>query len=276
MWRIAAFKFALPYQLAVWAGEWLGFPVRFRSEHAPPGLVSAIDSWTEWLAPLQTQGVDGFALSACLFFLLVATLSCARLVAERLRLARWQTARERIRVERDPDDTAPGLGFWRGLVFTALAFFVIGAPVLAGAVRDREDRYAQLVADARALRTADIRMKPAAPGMGGRVRVSADADGITIRNATIRDLAGIAYGVNRFFVRGDHFIEEGEEDWLTGARYDLRIAGRIRDPQRFDTYALRAPVTKWLAERHGLEIYVNSECQPPCGRYGVAMPDVPL
>lgn len=276
MWRIAAVKFAVPFQLVVWFGEWLGFPVRFRSDHAPPWLVSSIDSWAAWLAPMQSHGVEKFALYACLLSLIVAALSCARLIRERLRLTRWQAGRERIREERDPDDIPPGLGFWRGLVFAALTFIVVGAPLLAGGVRDREDRYAKLVTDARSLRTADIRMKPAAPGMGGRVRVSADSDGITIRNATLQDLAGLAYGVTRYYVRGDHFIEQGEEDWLTGPRYDIRIAGAIRDPQRFDTYALRAPVTKWLAERHGLEIYVNSECQPPCGRYGVAMPDVPL
>jgi hypothetical protein len=81
--------------------------------------------------------------------------------------------------------------------------------------------------------------------------------------------------VNRFFVRGDHFYEDGERDWLIHERYDIRIDGAIRDPDRFDTYALRVPVTRMLARHHGLEIYVNNACQPPCGRYGVAIPKAP-
>ena len=116
-------------------------------------------------------------------------------------------------------------------------------------------------------------MRPAAPGMGTRSRLSADAHGVFIRNATIQDLTAFAYGVNRFFVRGDHFFESGEKDWLIDARYDIRITGAIREPGEFDTYALRAPITQMLAERHGLEIYLNNECQPPCGKYGVPMAD---
>ncbi len=78
---------------------------------------------------------------------------------------------------------------------------------------------------------------------------------------------------DRFFVRGDHFKEEDERDWLIDARYDMRIDGKVHDPDRFDTYALRVPVTRMLAQNHGLEIYVNNACQPPCGRYGVAIPE---
>jgi hypothetical protein len=160
-------------------------------------------------------------------------------------------------------------------LFAAVTMIALVSPVLAGAVHDRLDRRELLLHDARALRDAEVEMKPAAPGMGQRVQVSARPGGVFIRNATIQDLAALAYGVNRFYVRGDHFHEEGERDWLIDARYDIHITGRIGDADRFDTYALRVPVTRMLAQRHGLEIYVNDACQPPCGRYAVAIPEEP-
>jgi hypothetical protein len=276
MWRIAALKFVVPFHLLFSLGGWLGFPVQHSADQVPHSLTAPIETLTPLVSPVQSHGVTGFASSACLVALLVAGLGCARLIFARLRLERWRTTRERARVRRDPDDVAPGLGFIRGFAFAALTSCVVASPLLAGAIEDRELRHSLLVENARALRDATIEMRPAAPGMGGRVRVAVDARGVSIRNATIRDLASLAYGVNRFFVRGDHFYEAGEQDWLIAARYDLRIAAPIREPGRFDTYALRRPVTQMLAERHGLEIYVNSVCQPPCGKYGVAMPDEPL
>jgi len=112
--------------------------------------------------------------------------------------------------------------------------------------------------------------------MGTRYRVDADHDGVFIRNVTIQELAGIAYGVTRYYVRGDHFYEEGAQDWFIVPRYDVRVTGRVIDPERFDPLALRARMTRMLAERHGIEIYVDSKCQPPCGKYGVPMPVDPL
>jgi hypothetical protein len=74
-------------------------------------------------------------------------------------------------------------------------------------------------------------------------------------------------------VRGDHWSAEGAQDWFIVPRYDVRVTGRVLDPERFDPLALRARITRMLAERHGLEIYVDSKCQPPCGKYGVPMPE---
>ena len=270
--RAGALKFAVPYQATYALGGWLGFPVYHSADPVPPALSVAVTTLAPWAAPAAAHGLGGFALAASLAALLVCGVACARPLHERLRLERFRTAREALRRARDPDDVPPGLGFGRGLLFSALFGMLLAAPVMAGAVRDREHRQALLAANARSLRDAEIVMKPAAAGMGGRVRVSADESGIFIRNATIRDLAGLAYGVNRFFVRGDHFYEAGERDWLIDARYDVRITGPVREPREFDTYALRAPMTKFLAEHHGLEIYVNNACQPPCGRYGVPMP----
>jgi uncharacterized protein (TIGR03435 family) len=120
-------------------------------------------------------------------------------------------------------------------------------------------------------------MKPAARGSGERFRLTASANGIEIRNVTLQELTSLAYGVARFSVRGDHFqMVEGGRDWLTATRYDLRITGHVLEPERFDPYALRQPVTRMLAEEHGLEIYLNGACKPPCGTYRVPMPDEPL
>jgi hypothetical protein len=269
MWRIAAFKFVVPFHALFAFGRWLGFPLQHSADPVPGYLTAPIASLAPYLMPVR--GMGALALGVAMVSLLAATLLCARQIRQHLRLERWRHARELVRERRNPDDVAPGLGFVRGLLFTAVTLATISSPVLAGAVQDRLSRQQLLIDDSRSLRDSEISMKPAAPGMGARVRITATRDGVFIRNATIRDLAALAYGVNRFFVRGDHFYEEGEKDWLIDARYDISIAGTIRDPGRFDTYALRRPVTRMLAERHGLEIYVNQACQPPCGRYGVPM-----
>ena len=273
MWRIAGLKFVVPFWLLFVIGGWLGYPVKNADDTVPGFVADPIASLTPWFSPAQAHHVGGWALAGCIALLLIAAVTCARLVHDNLCLERMRTTSEQLRVERDPDDTPPGLGFVRGMLFAAVTMIALASPLLAGAVDDRQDRHALLLADARSLRDAIVEMKPAEPGMGQRTQVSAYSNGIFIRNATIQDLAAFAYGVNRFFVRGDHFYEAGERDWLIDARYDMRIEGEVHDPDRFDTYALRVPVTRMLAQKHGLEIYVNNACQPPCGRYGVAIPE---
>jgi len=86
----------------------------------------------------------------------------------------------------------------------------------------------------------------------------------------------LAYGVNHYAVWGNQMMNEDDptsKPWLVDPRYDLRISAPLVDPADFDAYALRPRLTKYLAERFGYEIYVNGRCQPPCGSYGVAMPD---
>jgi hypothetical protein len=273
LWRIAAIKFLIPFSVLFAIGGWLGFPVKHSEETVPDFVVAPLAAMKLWVAPAHATHASTLALVACCAVLLLAAATCMRTIHARHEIERWRTASEALRRTRDPDDVAPGLGFVRGLLFTAVALIATSGPLLAGAVDDRLWRHELLLENSAALRGASVVMKPAAPGMGARVRVSADEHGVYIRNATIRDLAALAYGVNRFFVRGDHFYESGETDWLIDARYDIAIPGNIREPNYFDTYALRRPVTRMLAQRHGLEIYVNSECQPPCGRYGVAMPE---
>jgi hypothetical protein len=59
-------------------------------------------------------------------------------------------------------------------------------------------------------------------------------------------------------------------------RYDIRVQARVPDPEDFDPYALRQNLTKALSEQFGLEIYVNGDCQPPCGNYHLALAEDPL
>jgi hypothetical protein len=273
IWRIAAFKFLVPFTVLFFIGGCLGFPIKNADDTVPAFLTTPLASLAAYFTPAQAREVSGWPLLVCFVLLQAAVIPCARLIHERLRREYSAASREFARAQLDPDDTAPGLGFLRGLLFAAVTMVVLGSPVLAGAIDDRLDRHDLLLRDSRSLRDAEVVMKPAAPGMGQRVQVSARAHGVYIRNATIQDLAALAYGVNRFFVRGDHFYEDGERDWLIHERYDIRIDGAIRDPDRFDSYALRIPVTRMLAQHHGLEIYVNSACQPPCGRYGMAIPE---
>ena len=176
----------------------------------------------------------------------------------------------------DPDDIVRRPGFFNAALLASCAMLFVALPLLAGAVEDRQRHYELLVRNAQSLREATVTMTPAESGMGTRHRVDAEAGGVLIRNVTIQELAGIAYGVTRYYVRGEHFYEEGEQDWLIVPRYDVQVSGRVSEPEEFDPFSLRARITRLLAERHGLEIYVDSKCQPPCGKYGVPMPADPL
>ena len=125
-----------------------------------------------------------------------------------------------------------------------------------------------LTANTQNLAAARITLRPARPGLGSRYFMSVDERGVHIRNITVRELTAMAYGVNRFFVRGKHFRDGNDEDWLVDSRHDVRIEATVIEPDNFDTYALRRVITRELATNFGLEVYVNSECQKPCGKWG--------
>ncbi len=191
-------------------------------------------------------------------------------------------ARERVRVrayfEAGLEPAPPG--FARAALMTAFALAVVVGSVLAGAIDDRTWRRELLAANALSLREAPIAMTHAAPGMGMRARVIADRHGVLIRNINMQDLVALVYGVNHFSVWGEQlgapFHDPEQRPWLTSPRYDLRVEGPVREPREFDAYSLRQPVTKLLASRFGITINVNSACQPPCGRYNLALPEDPL
>jgi len=272
LWRIAALKFVVPFALFVALGAWLGFPVKYPGDRAPATLVNAFAALSHLTSPARVNAWSGWQLLPAIAVVLLITAACARWLRLQLQVEQLRALAEARRRECDIDDLVPRPGFFNSALLTASAMLFVAIPVLAGAVKDRQWRHGLLISNAKSLRDAPVTMTPAAPGMGRRYRVVADERGVLIRNATIQELAGIAYGVTRYYVRGDHFYEEGEQDWFIVPRYDVRVTGRVVEPEEFDPLALRARMTRMLAERHGLEIYVDSKCQPPCGKYGVPMP----
>ena len=276
LWRIAALKFVLPFALLFAAGEWLGFPVPHTADPTPAPLVEAIRTLTPIFSPARSAGWGGAASLPALVLVLLATAGCARWLRRKLHDEQQSVQGEAERQLRDVNDIVARPGFFKSAMLTACALLLITAPLLAGAVADRQERRELLIANSLSLRRATVVLTAAAPGMGTRYRVTADLNGVLIRNANVRELVALAYGLNSYYVRGDHFYEAGEQDWLLIPRYDVRVVGTVREPERFDTYALRQTVTKLLADRFGLEIYLNDACQPPCGKYGVAMRPEPL
>jgi hypothetical protein len=217
--------------------------------------------------------VDGWfhstlARVALLGGLLLATAAAARGIFWGIHAEALRSRVEELRLEADPDDHEPSVGFMRAALMTACAIIVLVIPLLDGSVRASVRTHQILEANARALSDAHVILRPAKPGMGSRFFVNVDANGVRIRNATLQELAGLAYGVSRFMVRGRHFQESSGNDWMLDYRYDVQIAGSIIEPEKFDTFALRQPITRELAKNLGLEIYVNSACQPPCGKWG--------
>jgi hypothetical protein len=276
LWRIAALKFVFPFALLVAVGGRLGFHVRFPDDPAPAGMLGAFRTLASLASPARVHEWSGWRLLLAMLAVFAITGACAWWLRGRLHVEQQHVLEENLRRERDINDLVRRPGFFNSALLTACALLFVAIPVLAGGLEDRQRRYELLVSNAKSLRDATVTMKPAAPGMGRRFRIDADERGISIRNVTIQELAGLAYGVTRYYVRGDHWQVAGEEDWFIVPRYDVRVTGRVLEPARFDAYSLRARITRMLAERHGLEIYVDSKCQPPCGKYGVPMPENPL
>jgi CubicO group peptidase (beta-lactamase class C family) len=266
LWRVAALKLVVPFALFAAIGGWFGFPVPHSAEPPPASLVWLIDAVRPWFTPSRhLQGVTFWLLVAGE---LLAVAGAIHYVRRALRAEAPRAAAEAARLESDPDDRPRGIGFFNSALMTAFALLAVLGPLITGAVDDRLRRQAVLHDNAQSLADAEIVMRPAAPGMGSRVRVSADTDGVTIRNVTLQELGALAYGITRYAVYSSHFIEEGEVDWLTGERYDVRVSGRVIEPDEFDAYALREAITRKLAIDLGLEIYQGKKCQPPCGKWG--------
>jgi len=276
LWRVAAVKFLFPVAWLTAIGRGLGFPVKYPDDPAPASLLSASRIIQSFFSPARMHEWDGWRLLLAVLLALLLTGACAWWVRSRLGIERLRVLEENRRLEQDVDDRVRRPGFFSSALLTACALLFVALPVIAGGLDDRQRHYDLLIENARSLRDAPVTMVPAKPGMGSRFRVEADEHGVLIRNATIQELAGIAYGVTRYYVRGDHWQYEGELDWFIVPRYDVHVSGRVIEPGRFDPFALRARITRLLAEKHSLEIYVDSKCQPPCGKYGVAMPADPL
>jgi len=280
LWRIAALKMLLPFSLLFALGAWMGYPSVHSADPSPPALVAFFEAMEPIVEPARHFRLTGFLAATCLALALGAAAGCAWWIGRRLR-------RERIRVdeqarlrELNPDDVIPAVGFWRAALFSACVLVTVSTPLLAGAVGDHQWRRELLIANSNMLRDAQVSLTKSPPGMGQRYRVIADEHGVLVRNASIRDLVAMAYGVNSYAVWANQLYqptEDGEIDsWILSPRYDVRASAPIREPGKFDPYALRRPVSRLLADRFGLEIYVNGSCQPPCGVYQMQISAEPL
>jgi CubicO group peptidase (beta-lactamase class C family) len=267
LWRAAALKLLLPFSLLVALGGWLGFPVRFPGDPPPARMVALVAEYAPWFSVegwFQSTAARGALLAA----LLVAAAAAACFIFWSINAEALRSRSEELRLEADPDDREASVGFVRAALMTACAIVLLALPLLAGSVRASAHAYDVLEANTLTLSEARVTLRPAKPGLGSRYFVSVDPGGVLIRNITVRELTAMAYGVNRFFVRGKHFREEDDVDWLVDSRHDVHIEGPVIEAGKFDTYALRQAITRALARTFGLEIYVNSECQKPCGKWG--------
>lgn len=267
LWRAAAVKLLLPFSWLGTLGGWLGFPVRFAGDPPPPSLVALTDQVSPWFRASAWSGSLAMAVVLAVT-LMLAALAVARFILGRIHDESRRARIEELRLETDPDDREPSLGFFKAMSFTACAFIVLGLPLAAGALRGSAHAHDVLVANTQSMSEARVTVRPAQPGAGSRSFLRVDAHGVTIRNISVRELTAMAYGVNRLSVRGDHFRLGDEEDWLVDTRHDVRIDAPVIEPDDFDTYALRNAITRELAKTFGIEIYVNNECQKPCGKWG--------
>jgi hypothetical protein len=279
MWRIAALKFLLPFELPWAIGAWVGFPVAHSADPAPASLIRLFSDLEPLVSPLRVNQWTGWRMFLATVAVLAGTGASVWAFHRRLGIERQRSQDEATRRERDPTDIASRPGIITSAFLTACASCVVGVPMLAGAVDDRQRRHEQLIANSLALRQAPVQMTVASPGQGLRLRVDADTHGATIRNASIHDLVAIVYGVKHHAVFSNQMVSGSDPDqrpWIHWPRYDVRVVAPVPEPRDFDPYAMRQSVTRLLAERFGLEIYLNHDCQPPCGRYGVALSTEPL
>jgi hypothetical protein len=269
--RITALKFLLPFALLQALGGWLGFPVMHPSEPAPPSLVSLVAGLRPLLAPAQNHQWHGTPAMAVFGLLLVVSIGWLFWISRQLRiegaLAEWQArhAQDELQPQAVP------VGFFRAAMITLILICAVSAPMIAGAVEDRQQRHALILANSQALREASFILKVAAPGLGGRYRLVVDAHGVRVRNANVQELIAIGFGVSPSAVMGDQVTSRDTRNpydyWMISPRYDLQVTGPVLEPERFDSYSLHLLITRLMAEKFGIEIQVNGTCQSPCGRW---------
>jgi bla regulator protein BlaR1 len=161
------------------------------------------------------------------------------------------------------------LGAVKALTLLIAIIAAAAVPMIAGAVDGTAHRLELLAMNSRALAAADFSVELAAVGPDTEHRIVAASDGVLIRNTTLRDLIALAYGVKWWQVSGN-------DEWLDSPRYDIRAVARdpVSEPEAFDPFALRGLTAKLLASRFNLEIYLNGNCQLPCGNYQLALADI--
>lgn len=280
LWRACALKFLLPFALLYALGQWLGFPLMHSADPIPPRLVSLTATLLPWLAPAQSGVLARVGVMLFLLAGVVAAVLCVRLSKRRQWKEFTRASQEAGSIEAAAPDAPPALGFIKAALITSCVIWSAGLALVGGAIDDALWRRELLIDNARALRDAPVLMTQSAPGMGSRSRLVARGDGISIRNINLQDLIALAYGVSHFSVTTNQMHPKDSEpertSWLLTPSYDVQIRAVIREPGEFDPYALRQRVTVLLVERFGMEINVNGQCQPPCGRWDRRRDDRPL
>ena len=111
LWRTAAVKLLLPFAWVSALGSWLGFPVRFPGDPPPPSLVKLANEVSRAFSPSAWWGslANKLALGV---ILLLAMLAAARFILGRIHVEALRARVEELRLETDPDDREPSLGFF--------------------------------------------------------------------------------------------------------------------------------------------------------------------
>jgi hypothetical protein len=200
LWRIAALKLLLPFSLLFALGAWLGYPAVHSADPTPPALVAFFEATRPFVDPARHFGLSGSLAAISVVLALGAAAACAWWIGQHLRRDKTRTDEQAQLGEQNADEVIPAVGFWKAALFSACVLVSVSAPLLAGAVADHQWRRELLTENSNALRDAPMVMTVAPPGMGQRYRVIADQHGVLVRNASIRDLVAMAYGVNSYAV----------------------------------------------------------------------------
>jgi bla regulator protein BlaR1 len=157
---------------------------------------------------------------------------------------------------------AVGLAKVNALLLAALA--CAGIPLITGAADGTLRRQALLNVNSRELAAARFQVETASDARS-RPTVAVIANEVLIRGSTVRDMVALVYGLRSSQIQGESW-------WKDSVRYDVRLTTDqpVSDPESLDPSALRGAVTRLLAERFNLEIYVNQSCQEPCGPLALA------
>lgn len=261
LWRIAAAKFLVPFSLLFALGGWLGFPVRHSAIPPPPAVIELVSRGLSMAAPAQTLALRPLWTALASISLMAAAAASLWAILRRLKHAQRRRDEEAARMEADFQFQPAPLKFWQSTLLASVALFMASLPLIAGATRDRLWRQQILAIDQQALLAAKVAMTEAPRGIGILSRVTADNQGVVIRNINIQDLVSMVYGIGKFEVFG------GAMPWLEYPRYDVRVIGPVHAPEAFDPYSLRQPVTNYLYDQFGVSIRVNGSCQEPCKDY---------
>jgi beta-lactamase regulating signal transducer with metallopeptidase domain len=169
------------------------------------------------------------------------------------------------------DGRPAALGAVKALSLFMATIAAVTVPMFAGAVDGTAHRLELLALNSRALGAAEFFIAPAPAGTDTQQRIIAARDGVIVRNTTLRDLIALAYGVEWWQV-------SGTGEWLDSPRYDIRAVARdpVSEPEELDPNALRGMTAKLLASQFDLEIYLNGDCQAPCGNSHLALAEAPL